>query len=170
MRWAKTYEATLATPNRGARPRLRPLPWVATRVAFTAAVFVVVMALFGAVSLGRGLIAILPAVLTGMAFAAPTTAYTSSLKDHQGLVSLMRFGIVPMFLFSGTFFPITQLPGWVQPVAYLTPLWHGVQLTRSVALDIATAWSPVMHLGYLLAWFAVGVVMAVRLMDRKMRP
>ncbi len=59
-----------------------------------------------------------------------------------------------MFLFSGTFFPITQLPGWIQPVAYLTPLWHGVELTRAAALGIAPAWSAWVHVGYLLLWFA----------------
>ncbi|MDP2658093.1 MAG: ABC transporter permease, partial [Candidatus Deferrimicrobium sp.] len=71
-----------------------------------------------------------PVLGVGMAFAGIVTAYTARLKDEQGLSSLFRFGITPLFLFSGTFFPVTQLPGWLQPVAYATPLWHGVSLCR----------------------------------------
>ncbi len=61
-----------------------------------------------------------------------------------------------------------QLPGWLQPVAYLTPLWHGVELTRGIALDITTAWSPTTHIAYLLAFAAVGTVLAMRLLRRRM--
>jgi lipooligosaccharide transport system permease protein len=169
IKWQKTYEAALATPV-GVRDLVTGhLLWVATRVAFTALVFVVVMALFDAVPLGSGLLAIVPAVLTGMAFAAPITAFTSTLKDVQGMVSLFRFGIVPMFLFSGTFFPITQLPGWLQPLAYATPLWHGVELTRGVALDIGTKWSPWINVSYLLAFVAVGTALAVLFLGKRMR-
>jgi lipooligosaccharide transport system permease protein len=66
-----------------------------------------------------------------------------------------------MFLFSGTFFPITQLPGWIQPLAYLTPLWHGVELTRAAALGTPTAGPAWLHVGYLLLWFAAGAAVAL---------
>ena len=169
IRWAKTYEATLATPVGIRDLVIGHFMWTGVRLAFTALVFVVVMALFGAASIGFGLLSILPAVLTGLAFAAPTTALTSRLQDVQGLVSLFRFGILPMFLFSGTFFPIAQLPAWLQPIAYATPLWHGVELTRGAALDIGTAWSPWVHAGYLMMWFLGGVALSVRLLGRRMR-
>ncbi len=169
IKWQKTYEAALATPVGIRDLVLGHLLWVTARVTFTAVVFVVVMALFDAVALGPGLLAVVPAVLTGMAFAAPITAYTATLKDVQGMVSLFRFGIVPMFLFSGTFFPIDQLPGWLQPVAYVTPLWHGVELSRGAALDIGTTWSPWLHAGYLAAFLAGGTFLAIRLLGRRMR-
>lgn len=169
IKWQKTYEAALATPVGIRDLVLGHLMWVTARVTFTAVVFVVVMALFDAVAIGPGLLAIFPAVLTGMAFAAPITAYTSTLRDVQGMVSLFRFGIVPMFLFSGTFFPIEQLPGWLQPVAYITPLWHGVELSRGAALDIGTAWSPWLHAAYLAAFVAAGTLLAVRLVGKRMR-
>ena len=169
IKWTKTYEAVLATPL-GIRDLVYGhVLWVAARLAFTALVFVVVMALFGAVSIGSGLIAVLPAVLTGLAFTAPVIAYTSTLRDVQGMASLFRFGIVPMFLFSGTFFPVTQLPDWLQPVAYATPLWHGVELTRGVALGIGTTWPPWINVAYLLAFVVVGTALAVRLLGRRMR-
>jgi lipooligosaccharide transport system permease protein len=170
IKWQRTYEAALSTPI-GVRDLVYGhLLWVTARLAFTAVVFVAVMAAFGAVSIGPGLLAIFPAILVGLALAAPTMAFTSSLRDVQGLVTLFRFGIVPMFLFSGTFFPITQLPGWLQPVAYATPLWHGVELARGAALEIGTTWSPWMHGLYLVAWFAVGTVLAVRQLGKKMQP
>ncbi len=52
---------------------------------------------------------------------------------------VFRFVLIPLFLFSGTFFPVTQLPAWIRPVAYLTPLWHGVALCRGISLGTLTA-------------------------------
>ncbi len=73
-----------------------------------------------------------------------------------------------MFLFSGTFFPITQLPGFIQPAAYVTPLWHGVELTRSAALGLAPSWHPVSHVAVLGAFAAIGTVLAVRQMSGRL--
>ncbi len=131
------------------------------RVGMTVVAFAAAMVLFDAATVPRALLACLPAALTGMAFAGAVTAFTSSLENEFGLSSLFRFGIIPMFLFSGTFFPITQLPGWIQPVAYLTPLWHGVDLTRAAALDIQPTGPVGVHVGYLLLWFAVGTAIAL---------
>jgi lipooligosaccharide transport system permease protein len=86
---------------------------------------------------------------------------TATLQGHEGLVFLMRFGIIPMYLFSGTFFPVTQLPAGVRPIAYLTPLWHGVDLCRSLALGTATGAGVVLHVGYLALWTAAGAVLMV---------
>ena len=70
-----------------------------------------------------------------MAFAGPITAWSASRRSgDQSFPAIMRFGIVPMFLFAGAFYPITQLPGWLQPVARLTPLYHGVELCRGAVL------------------------------------
>lgn len=168
IKWARTFEAALATPIRVSDLVRGHLTWVTARVAFTSTVFAVVMAAFGAAPLGPSLLAVIPATLTGMAFAAPITAYTSKLKDPQGLAAMFRFGIIPMFLFSGTFFPITQLPDLIQPIAYLTPLWHGVQLCRSVALGIPTITNPAISVAYLLAWFVVGAVVATRFLRSRM--
>lgn len=169
IKWQKTYEAALATPVAVRDLVYGHLMWIAARVGFTALVFVVVMMLFGAVDPGPGLLAVVPAMLTGLAFAAPVMAYTSTLKDVQGMVSLFRFGIVPMFLFSGTFFPIEQLPGWLQPLAYATPLWHGVELTRGVALDLGTTITPWINIAYLAALIAAGTALSVRFLGRRLR-
>lgn len=168
IKWLRTYEATLATPVSVSQLVYGHLGWVSIRVALSSTIFIVVAAMFGAMDLGRGLVAVLPAVLTGAAFAAPATAYTSRLKDVQGLAALFRFAIVPMFLFSGAFFPVTQLPGWMQPVAYATPLWHGVAMCRWIALGVEPPLSPVWMVLYLLVWIGVGTVLAVRFLTKRM--
>jgi lipooligosaccharide transport system permease protein len=168
IKWTKTYFATLATPVRIRDLVVGHLGWVAIRMTFVSTVFVLVMGAFGAVPLGVGLLAVVPAVLTGVAFAAPVTGYAAWLNNDHGLSNLFRFGIVPMFLFSGTFFPITQLPSWMQPIAYLIPLWHGVELTRGVALGIPTTFSPVVHVAYLLVWVAGGTLVAFHTFTRKL--
>ncbi len=168
IKWARTYEATLASPIGVNDLVLGHLAWVMVRLTVTSLVFVLVMAMFGAASFGSGLLAVGPAVLTGMAFAGVITAYTSRLHDPQGLAALFRFGIVPMFLFSGTFFPITELPGWMHPVAYATPLWHGVELTRRVALGLETTVAPAVQVAYLVLWTVVGGWLAIRFLHRRM--
>ncbi len=169
IKWVKTYQAALATPVNTRDLMLGHLLWVATRLTAVSFIYVVIMALFGAVSLVDGMVAIVPAVMTGLAFAAPVAAFTSTLQRETGLTNLFRFGIVPLFLFSGTFFPISQLPGIAQPVAYLVPTWHGVELARSITTGLPTTLSPVVHFGVLAAWIGIGTLMAVRRFDRRMR-
>jgi lipooligosaccharide transport system permease protein len=111
----------------------------------------------------------LPAVLVGLALAAATTAFTSRLESDQGLSSLFRFGIVPMFLFSGTFFPIEQLPDWLEWIAFLTPLYHAVELCRWVALGIDPAVNQALSVSYLLAWVAVGTFLSVTGFRQRLR-
>ena len=161
MKWTKTYHAALATPVGVFDLVAGHLGWVLVRVMMTAVAFAAAMVLFDAATGPRALLACVPAALVGIAFGSAVTGYTSSLENEFGLSSLFRFGIVPMFLFSGTFFPITQLPGWIQPLAYLTPLWHGVELTRAAALGTAPAWSAWVHVAYLLLWFAAGAALAL---------
>jgi lipooligosaccharide transport system permease protein len=73
-----------------------------------------------------------------------------------------------MFLFSGTFFPVDQLPSWLEPVAWLTPLWHAVDLCRSLALGTATAAAGMGHVAYLLLWVGVGLGLAVHSFRRRL--
>jgi len=162
MKWLKTYHAALSTPVRSRDLVFGHFAWVTVRIALTTVVFAAVMVIFDASTVGGAARAQLPAILTGLAFATAVTAYTARLENEYGLSSLFRFAIIPMFLFSGTFFPITQLPGWMQPVAYLTPLWHGVELTRAAALQTASAWQPMLHGSYLMLWVIVGAVFSVR--------
>ncbi|MDH3425301.1 MAG: ABC transporter permease [Acidimicrobiia bacterium] len=168
IKWVRSYEATLASPLTIRDLTLGHFSWVLARATFSLAVFVGVMAAFGAVDVVPGVAALGPAILTGMAFGPPITAMTARMQDAQGIAAMFRFGIIPMFLFSGTFFPIEQLPNWLEPVAWLTPLWHGVELTRGVALGIDTTWSPLIHVAYLAAWMIAGTFAAVYFLRKRM--
>jgi lipooligosaccharide transport system permease protein len=79
-------------------------------------------------------------------------------KEKGGAFSaVFRFVVLPMTLFSGTFFPISQLPRVIQPLAWVSPLWHGTELARGVVLGTLRVWPAVGHVGYLTALLVVGV-------------
>lgn len=172
--WRKNFFGTITTPLGPEDIVWGRLIWGLGRLAFTLLVFVVIAVLFGALELGPALVAIFPGVLTGIAFTAAITAWTLTQKDGRSLSTLFRFAIVPLFLFSGTFFPISQLPDWLEPVAYVTPLFHGVELARKLSLpdatDIVTAMPMWIHLAYLSAMTAIGIYMSIRLLDKRIRP
>jgi lipooligosaccharide transport system permease protein len=131
-------------------------------------VFFGVMLLFGATRGPQALLAIPAAILTGLAFTTPIVAFSATRRDANGFNTLLRFGVVPLFLFSGTFFPIAQLPAFLQPLAVITPLWHGVDLCRTLALGTADAAGVLVHLTYLGTLTAVGLFVAHRAFRRRL--
>ncbi len=96
-------------------------------------------------------------LFTTLAFAAPIEAYAITRDKDGSFALLFRFGVIPLFLFSGTFFPVSQLPAVIRPLAYITPLWHGVALCRSLSLGTAEFLPSIGHTCYLLAVTAIGV-------------
>jgi len=168
IKWRKTYHAALATPLGVRDLVLGHVGWVTVRLTFVTVVYAGVMTLFGATTVAEGLLAVPPAVLTGVAFAAAVTAYTANLQRETGLSTLFRFVIVPLFLFSGTFFPISQLPDAIEPAAYATPLWHGVSLCRNLALGLPFEVHPLLSVGYLGLWAGVGTWLSIRVMRRRL--
>lgn len=175
IRWRKTFQATIATPVSPAEITYGRLIWGALRLAFIILVFGLIAVALNALELGPALLTVPPGVLTGLAFLSCITAFTVTRENEQALSSLFRFGIVPLFLFSGTFFPISQLPGFLQPVAYATPLFHGVELVRKIALpdigsQVVTAMPIWVHIAYLAAMTTIGVILSARLLDRRIRP
>jgi lipooligosaccharide transport system permease protein len=90
------------------------------------------------------------------------------LKREEGFNGLFRFVIMPMFLFSGTFFPVTRLPEVVRVIAYATPLWHGVDLMRHLTLGTASLWPSLGHVAYLSLWVAGGLLLAARMYRRRL--
>jgi ABC-type Na+ transport system ATPase subunit NatA len=92
----------------------------------------------------------------------------ASVDNSQALTAVFRFLILPLFLFSGTFFPIERLPGWLQPVAWATPLWHGVTLCRDLATGGADLLSSLGHAGYLAAFAAAGALLTARALRRRL--
>lgn len=162
IKWVRTYHAMLATPLGVADLLFGHLLFLAFRVFTVSAIFLVVMVLFGVVSSPLAVLAVLAALLTGMAFAAPTFAFAAGPAgdNDAGFAALERFVIVPLFLFSGTFFPIAQLPDAIEWVAYVTPLWHGVELCRDLVAGTADLLGSLGHVGYLVLWIAAGTAAA----------
>lgn len=172
--WRKNFHGTVTTPLGPEDIVWGRLIWGVGRLTFTLVVFAVIAFLFGALEIGPALAAIPPAILTGVAFTTAITAWTLTQKDGRSLSTLFRFLIVPMFLFSGTFFPISQLPDWLEPVAYATPLFHGVELVRKISLpgvdeSIVTSISPWIHVAYLVAMALAGLYFSIRLLDKRIR-
>jgi lipooligosaccharide transport system permease protein len=158
VKWLKTYQAAAATPLRPRDIFHGHLLFTLLRLAMNSTIFLVVMTAFGAVR-SPWVIAALPvAMLTGLAFATPVEAFAVLQNKDLPFSILYRFGLIPLFLFSGTFFPVTRLPAWARPVAYATPLWHGVTLCRSLSLGTATAGGALEHLAYLILLAAAGIV------------
>jgi lipooligosaccharide transport system permease protein len=160
IKWRRGYHAMLATPINARDIVHGHLGWVAVRLAATCSIFLAVLAVFGVVESPWGILASPAGILTGLAFAAPITAFAATQENDSSFASLMRFGILPMFLFSGTFFPIDQLPSGLQVVARITPLWHGVALSRDLCLGDAGLATSAGHVLYLLAWMAAGTIVA----------
>ncbi|MCA1840519.1 MAG: ABC transporter permease [Actinomycetota bacterium] len=166
--WQHTYEAILSTPLNVYEIFLGELTWMAVRVASVAGTFFVAMALFGIASFPVSILAIPIAVLTGLGFSAAVMAYTATLEAPDGFNALFRFVITPLFLFSGTFFPIDRLPTFLRPVAYATPLYHGVAAVRSLTLGQMHAAHLAEHVGYLLVFFSLSVALALRSFSKKL--
>jgi lipooligosaccharide transport system permease protein len=158
--------ATPVTPGQVATGHLL---WTTVRLAFSALVFVIVGGILGVIS-GPGIIlSLLFAVLAGMAFAAPLVAFAATVTGEGTAFSpVFRFILLPMTLLAGTFFPVSELPEYVQPLAWITPLWHGVELARGAAFWNLGLWPAVGHVAYLLAMFTVGAWLAVRHFRRRL--
>jgi lipooligosaccharide transport system permease protein len=119
---------------------------------------------------GLVLLGIPVAVLTGMAFATPIAAFAATQRTPARFNIIFRFGVMPLFLFSGTFFPIESLPGFLQPIAWLSPLWHGVDLARGLVLGTIAQHPAVMlaHVVILVAIVAAGTWATVRNVERRL--
>lgn len=168
IKWIKTYHAMLATPLGVLDVLVGHLLFIATRVLIGSTIFLIVMTAFGAVDSPLALLTLPAALLTGLAFATPVVAYSAVLDNDYGFAVLLRFVVVPLFLFGGVFYPVSQLPLVLEQVAYLTPLWHGVALSRSLALGTATLGATLLHVAYLAVWIVVGLVFAARNYQRRL--
>ena len=170
MKWIGTFHAAAATPVSPPDVFGGRLLWIAARHAMTASAFVVVAALLGAIPSPWGVLAVPAAVLTGQAFAAPLSAYAGGQDSDIPFPLIMRVGIVPMFLFSGTFFPVDQLPDWLEPVAWVSPLWHGVELCRGATTGSLGVASAAGHTAFLVGIVAGGCWWGARTFTTRLAP
>jgi lipooligosaccharide transport system permease protein len=162
------YPAAAATPMRPGDILAGHLLFVAFRVLLSGVLFLAVVVAFGVVGPAHAALAAGPVLLTGMAFATPLMAWAVSVDRQSRLNGLYRFVVMPLYMFSGTFFPIGQLPHWLRSVAACTPLYQGVALTRATSLGDVHPAATAVHVGYLLVLTAAGVWAAGRTYARRL--
>jgi lipooligosaccharide transport system permease protein len=166
--WGRNYEAMLSTPV-GIRSIVGgELGWTAFRIGTLATVFLVVLTIFGIPRSPLAVLAIPVTILIGLAFSSCLIAFTATQKNDVGFSAIFRFVVNPLFLFSGTFFPLTQLPDNIEWIAWVSPLFHGVELVRGSILGGLELLAALAHLGVLLAMFALGAWLAERNLTRRM--
>jgi lipooligosaccharide transport system permease protein len=168
IRWTRQFHAMLATPLRSRDLLIGHQLYVAARLAAVSAIYLVVLAGFGALHSPWAILAWPAAVLVGLAHSAPVSSFSAWLQREEGFNGLFRFVVMPMFLFSGTFFPVTRLPHGAREIAYATPLWNGVDLMRHLTLGTASLWPSLAHVAYLLFWVAGGLTLAARTYRRRL--
>ncbi len=170
LQWNRIYHAMYATPIRPRDIALGNIAWILTRLTLVGTVFAAVIVLFGAAASPLIVLAVPAAVLTGMAFSTPIVAFSATQRRPDTFSTIFRFGITPLFLFSGTFFPIENLPGFLQPVAWLSPLWHGVDLCRSLMLGTIgdNLLLAAIHVVVLSTIAVLGAVVAIRTMHARL--
>ncbi len=168
IKWDKTYHAMIATPLRTRDILLGNLGLIAARLTLTAAVFWVVLIIFGVAVLPWAALAVPAGVLVGLAHSTPLFAFAAWLERETGFMLFYRIGVVPMFLFSGAFFPVSQLPDPLEWLAQAMPLYHGVELVRGLTLGTPDLFADLGHVAYLALWCGVGFLFADRALARRL--
>jgi lipooligosaccharide transport system permease protein len=169
FKWVRTFHAMAATPVTAAGVVFGQVGFLVFRIGLVAGIFAIVITLFG---VGgdpfRLLLAFGATLLTGLAFAAPLTAWSATRDSPASFSTIVRFVVTPLFLFSGTFFPVDRLPPLLQSFAVLTPLYHGVALARGAVLGTMDLPTAAGHVAYLAAMTIVGIVACLVIFPRRL--
>jgi len=167
MYYQKTFDGMLSTPLSLEEIIIAEIVWSATKAVGAAAVMLLVLGVLGYVRFPLGLLLIPVALLGGLAFGAVGMFFTGIVPTIDMFNLPIFLFVTPMFLFSGTFFPVSNLPLWAQPVALVFPLYHLTELARCFSLG-ARETPPVLSILYLLLFFVIFAVLALRVMRRRL--
>ncbi|WP_034611346.1 ABC transporter permease [Cellulomonas sp. URHD0024] len=172
FRWRRVFWGMNASPVEPGQIATGLILAVSIRMILTTAVYYVAMVAFGAVGDPWGAAWMpLVGVLGGMAFGLPLMTYSATLTQDKGQFALVnRFVVTPMFLFSGTFFPLTALPHWLQWIGWVSPLWHASEIGRSMSYGLPPgSWPVGWHYAVLVVYAVTGWVLAHRVFRRRLR-
>jgi lipooligosaccharide transport system permease protein len=168
FKWWRGFHAAAATPVTPGQIAGGVALWHLTKSFIVATGVAGVLMVFPDTR-GWGLfVAIVFGTLTGVAFSAPMMAWSATRENDNSFPVINRFLIVPLFLFAGAFYPVSQLPDWLEAFAVITPLWHGVQLCRDAAYGRLELVPTIVHVAYLVALTATGWVLATRSFRRRL--
>lgn len=168
IKWQGDYQAALATPLSTPGLVVGHVVWIGFRIAVSATVYLLVLTAFGVVGSWLAILAPFAAFATAIAVAGPLSSWSASQDSDMSFGPINRLGLTPLFLFSGAFFPISQLPDALAWVSRVFPVWHGVELTRGLingTIDVATGAG---HVAYLLLWALAGIVLAIRSFTKRL--
>ena len=166
--WQRTYIGMVATPITPAQVLYGQMLWIGSQLFARSTVFVVIAVVLGAAA-GPGILLAIPlATLAGLSFSALLVAYSATLDKPDSFTTIFRFVVMPMTLFTGAFFPVSQLPQWLLPLVWLTPSWHGIELARGATFGTMELLPALGHIAYLLALVVVGIALGVRFFQRRL--
>lgn len=168
FKWMGNFKGMVATPVTPGDIYGARVLWTAVRAALYGAAFLIVAAVLGGVDSVWGVLGVAVAALCAMAFAAPITAFSATQEDDSLFPIVMRLGIIPLFLFSGTFFPIDRLPPLAERLAVLSPLWHAAELARAATTGQFDGGEVVVHVAVLLAFVTAGWLWGTRTFTRRL--
>ena len=169
LKWNYTFIGMNASPITGRQIVDGIMIFVGLRMLFTTSIYAVVMVMFGAIPSGWGLFTIVAGLLAGFAF-APLAAYAATITEDKGQFAIVqRVIVLPLTLFSGTVFPLTQLPMFLQWIGWLSPLWHASELGRQFVYGpTEPIWLTVIHVLYLGGLALLGWQLCVRNVTRRL--
>ena len=168
FKWQPSYVAMATTPLRAVDIVLGHIAWVTLRLLAATCAVTSALMLFPSVRTVRLVPTIAFATISGLALGMAVTAYSSYQQRETGFVSIGRFVLIPLFLFGGAFFPVSQLPVGIRVVVKVFPLWHGTELSRSFVTHSLGFGELLAHLAYLLLWIVVGTVISTRQFARRL--
>lgn len=167
MYYQKTFDALMATPLTVEEIILGDIIWGASRSLMATVLMMIILTIFGLLSYPGSLGILLVSFLGGLAFGAVGMCFTALTPNIEAFNLPVFLFVTPMFLFSGTFFPLDQLPLWARILAWFFPLTHVVDLTRALALNILSL-QHLWNLLYLLTFCLITLPLSLRLMVRRL--
>ena len=170
FKWNKTFFSMNATPLSGNHIAMGVFFNSLIRVTFTAVMYWLVMLAFGVLESPRAWLAIFTAIMAGAAFGALMQALAGLLENENIFFTVLnRFVIMPLFLFSGTFYPLTNMPIYLQWVGWISPLWHATELGRWLTYDHEIS-SPMLyvHFVFLNSLLVIGLIASRRIFTRRL--
>ena len=170
LTWQRGYHGIAATELEARDIVLGHATWMTIRCGLAAAAVAIALALFSETRSWGLIPGVLAAVIVGLSFAMPIMAFSIGVKLDGAFAGVQRFVIIPLFLFGGAFYPLTQLPTVVQWIARIAPLWHGVVMAREFSLGVVDWTGIAGHTAYIGLWVAAGIYVSIRRLRGKLYP
>ena len=170
FKWRKLFFAQNATPISGAQIALGVYLAAIARAFFSVTIYYLLLLVFNVVELSESFLLVPTAIFGGASFGALMLFFAATVeKDDFFFTVLGRLVIMPMFLFSGTFFPLDVMPIYLQPIGWVSPLWHATELGRHASYEYGLSGLMIaMHIIYLFTFLAVGLTLAPKQFERRL--